>query len=208
MIRAGVTWIDVSWPFYQACSKRVTHGAMSQNSRDHMAVSWTDKAIVLLFSMHRKKFSDFLQKQFRKLALFSPIIERVYFALWSSYITGGLFHHGKAFFFCLLRSFSPIPWDSHQFDEKSWEYHPITKGACLCAHAAEVPRTACCLVSPQLNKIIQEENMRWIPYFLNLLRSSYRSPNPNSIPMTKQNTETEKEMYFYLYSTGIPGHQR
>ena len=27
-------------------------------------------------------------------------------------------------------------------------------------------------------------------------------------PMTKQNTETEKEMHFYLYSTGIPEHQR
>nr|DAT78358.1 MAG TPA: hypothetical protein [Caudoviricetes sp.] len=26
-----------------------------------------------------------------------------------SYIAFGLFHHGKALFFCLLRSFSPIP---------------------------------------------------------------------------------------------------
>ena len=180
---------------------------MSRNSRDHMAVSWTDKAIVLLFSMRRKKCSDFLQKQFRKPTRFSPIVERVYSAL-RSYIAFGLFLIGKALFFCLPQPLSPIPWDSHQFDEKSWEYHPITKGACLCSPAAEVPRTACCLVSPQLNKIIQEENMRWTPYFLNLLRSSYRSPNPNSIPMTKQNTETEKEMYFYLYSTGIPGHQR
>lgn len=94
-----------------------------------------------LFHGLKKKIFDSFQKQFRKTPLFSPIVERVYSAL-SQTAGFGLFHIGKALFLCLLISFSRIPWDSHQFYEKSCEYHhqrkefshayPHQKSSCYC----------------------------------------------------------------------------